>query len=247
MISQHHANKRCIIRCLQFVNANGRQFCSGGSDNDPKGNALLNSSILEQKFRNLPRPPQFSSFAEERLHIRKRLAGAFRLCAQYGFDEGVAGHITVRDPEFKDRFWVNGFGLHFSQITASNLLCVSHDGKILEGDYPLNTAAFAIHSRLHMARPDVNAAAHMHSMYGKAFSSLGRPLDMISQDACAFYDDHVVFDDYSGVVVDLDEGDRIAKALGNKKAAILQSHGLLTVGETVDAAVWWYGLQDGFT
>ena len=84
------------------------------------------------------------------------------------------------------------------------------------------------------------AAAHSHSLHGRAWSALGRPLDIITQDACAFYNDHVVFDDFSGVVVELDEGTRIAEALGNKKAAILQNHGLLTVGDSVEAAAWWY-------
>ena len=81
-------------------------------------------------------------------------------------------------------------------------------------------------------------------MHGKAWSSLGRMLDPITQDACAFYDDHVLFDDYTGVVLDTEEGKRIAHALGGAKAAILQNHGLLTVGETVDEAVWWFITMD---
>jgi ribulose-5-phosphate 4-epimerase/fuculose-1-phosphate aldolase len=88
------------------------------------------------------------------------------------------------------------------------------------------------------------AAAHCHSMHGKAWSSLGRLLDPITQDACAFYDDHVLFDDYTGVVLDTSEGKRIAHALGGNKAAILRNHGLLTVGETVDEAVWWFITMD---
>jgi ribulose-5-phosphate 4-epimerase/fuculose-1-phosphate aldolase len=81
-------------------------------------------------------------------------------------------------------------------------------------------------------------------MHGKAWSSLGRLLDPITQDACAFYDDHVLFDDYTGVVLDTSEGKRIAHALGESKAAILRNHGLLTVGETVDEAVWWFITMD---
>ena len=93
---------------------------------------------------------------------------------------------------------------------------------------------------MHAARPDVIAAAHSHSMYGKAWSSLGRLLDPITQDACAFYEDHALFDDYTGVVLDLEEGKRIAHALGDNKAVILRNHGLLTVGHSVDEAVWWF-------
>ena len=95
-------------------------------------------------------------------------------------------------------------------------------------------------SKIHEHRPDVTAAAHSHSIYGKSWSTLGRLLDPITQDACAFYNDHAVFEDFTGVVLDLSEGDRIAAALGDKKACILQNHGLLTVADTVEAAAWWF-------
>jgi ribulose-5-phosphate 4-epimerase/fuculose-1-phosphate aldolase len=84
------------------------------------------------------------------------------------------------------------------------------------------------------------AVAHAHSVYGKAWSSLGRKLDPITQDSCAFYNDHVLFDVFNGVVLDTRDGELLAKCLGDNKAAILQNHGLLTVGETVEAAAWWY-------
>ena len=189
---------------------------------------------------NMPRPPTFATPQEERLHRKQRLAAAFRLFSKFGFDEGVAGHITARDPGFPDTFWVNGFGVHFSQITVSNLIRCDHKGNVVEGHFPVNTAAFAIHSRVHAARPDVIAAAHSHSTYGRAWSTLGRQLDPITQDVCAFYQDHAVFNDFTGVVLDVEEGDRIARALGAAKAAILQNHGLLTVGHSVDAAAWWF-------
>ncbi|AJY76141.1 class II aldolase/adducin family protein [Paenibacillus beijingensis] len=185
-------------------------------------------------------PMKFESVEAERLHRKQRLAGALRLFSLFGFDEGVAGHITARDPEYPDYFWVNPFAKHFSQIRVSDLLLVNDKGEIMEGSGMVNVAAFAIHSRIHEARPDVIAAAHAHSVYGKAFSTLGRPLDPLTQDACAFYNDHGVFNDYSGVVYETEEGDRIAKVLGSKKAAILQNHGLLTVGHTVESAAWWY-------
>ena len=84
------------------------------------------------------------------------------------------------------------------------------------------------------------AAAHAHSIYGKSWSTLGRLLDPLTQDACAFYEDHALFDDYTGVVLDLEEGKRIAHALGDDKAVILRNHGLLTVGHSVDEAAWWF-------
>ena len=148
-------------------------------------------------------PPEFNSIEEERRHGLERLASAFRMFAHFGFDEGLAGHITLRDPEYKDHFWVNPFGVHFGQMKVSDLLLVSHDGDIVIGERPVNNAAFAIHSRLHMNHPGLNAAAHSHSMYGKTFSTMGRLLEPITQDSCAFYDNHVLFDDYTGVVLDL--------------------------------------------
>ncbi|HEX2677981.1 MAG TPA: class II aldolase/adducin family protein [Polyangiales bacterium] len=195
---------------------------------------------LPPSYAKLPTIPTFTSAADERLHRKQRLAAGFRWFSKLGFDEGVAGHITARDPEFPDTFWVNGFGVHFSQIKASNLIRVDHHGNVVEGDYPVNAAAFAIHSRVHAARPDAVAAAHSHSTHGRAFSTLGRLLDPITQDACAFYGDHALYDDFGGVAVEVDEGQRIATALGKNKAAILQNHGLITVGQTVDAAVWWF-------
>ena len=184
--------------------------------------------------------PSFDSPAEERVHLKQRLAASFRLFGRFGFGEGVAGHITARDPEHSDRFWVNPFGMPFQHIGVSDLICVDHDGEVVEGEYHVNRAAFAIHSQVHAARPDVVAAAHSHSVYGKAWSSLGRTLDPLTQDSCAFYDDHVVFDDFTGVVLDTEEGKRIAHALGDKKAAILRNHGNLTVGHSVDEAAWWF-------
>ena len=176
----------------------------------------------------------------ERRRRQERLAVAFRLFAQFGFDYGLAGHITARDPEWTDHFWVNPLGVHFSQIKVSDLLLVNAQGEIVVGQGPLNRAAFAIHPSLHEARPDVVAAAHTHSTYGRAWSTLGRPLDPITQDACVFYGDHAVFDDFNGVVLETEEGFRIGRALGHRKAVILKNHGILTAGPSVESAAWWY-------
>jgi ribulose-5-phosphate 4-epimerase/fuculose-1-phosphate aldolase len=187
-----------------------------------------------------PAPPTFDTLEEERLHRKQQLAAAFRLFGRFGFSEGIAGHITARDPERLDHFWVNPYGMHFSHIRVSDLLLVNENAEVIEGDGRVNAAAFAIHSQVHQARPDVIAAAHAHSLYGKSWSTLGRLLDPLTQDACSFYEDHGLFDDYTGVVLDPDEGKRLAHALGEHKAVILQNHGLLTVGHTIDEAAWWF-------
>jgi ribulose-5-phosphate 4-epimerase/fuculose-1-phosphate aldolase len=188
--------------------------------------------------------PKFESMEEERLHRKQRLAASFRLFARFGFDEGVAGHITARDPEWLDHFWVNPFGMPFGHIRVSDLILVNDQGDVVQGEAAVNRAAFAIHASVHAARPDVVAAAHSHSMYGKSWSTLGRLLDPLTQDACAFYGDHALFDDYTGVVLEPEEGKRIAHALGDNKAVILRNHGLLTVGNCVDEAVWWFVTMD---
>jgi ribulose-5-phosphate 4-epimerase/fuculose-1-phosphate aldolase len=185
-------------------------------------------------------PPVFETPEDERAHRKLMLAAAFRLFSRFGFDEGVAGHITARDPVLLDHFWVNAFGQHFGSIRPSDLLLVNHEGELVQGEGIVNQAAFAIHSQVHAARPDVVAAAHTHSTYGRAWSTLGRLLDPISQDACAFYEEHALFDDFTGVVLDVEEGKRIAHALGEHKAAILRNHGLLTVGHSVEEAAWWF-------
>ncbi len=194
----------------------------------------------ETPVREFPEPPVFSTIEDERLQRKQRLAAGFRLFSRFGFDEGIAGHITARDPEHADHFWVNPLGMHFGHIRVSDLILVSHSGEVVEGAGPVNAAAFVIHSQVHAARPDAVAAAHAHSTYGKCWSTLGRPLDPLTQDACAFYGDHSLFDDYAGVVLDIEEGKRIAHALGDTKAVILRNHGLLTVGGSVDEAVWWF-------
>jgi ribulose-5-phosphate 4-epimerase/fuculose-1-phosphate aldolase len=187
-----------------------------------------------------PRPPQFDDVAAERRHRKERLAAALRLFGRLGFEEGVAGHITARDPDYTDHFWVNPFGVSFKHIRVSDLLLVNHEGRVVQGRHRVNTAAFAIHSAVHQARPDVIGAAHSHSVYGKALSATGQLVEPLTQDACAFYEDHELFDDYTGVVNDPLEGQRIAVALGSRKAAILRNHGLLTAGTTVDSAAWWF-------
>jgi ribulose-5-phosphate 4-epimerase/fuculose-1-phosphate aldolase len=185
-------------------------------------------------------PPSFDDVEQERRHRKERLTAALRIFGKLGFEEGVAGHITARDPELTDHFWVNPFGMSFKHIRVSDLILVNATGKVVQGRYPVNEAAFAIHSQVHQARPDVVAAAHSHSVHGRAISALGETLEPITQDVCAFYEDHALFDDYTGVVTDLEEGKRIAAALGSCKAVILRNHGLLTVGDTVDAAAWWF-------
>jgi ribulose-5-phosphate 4-epimerase/fuculose-1-phosphate aldolase len=216
------------------------------ADGQPEGTATNEPKLTQQgaevQMQKFPSPPRFTDKYEERAYLKGRLALAFRLFGKYGFDEGVAGHITLRDPVDPHTFWVNPFGLAFSQIKSSDLILVDHDGKVIDGgpNRLLNQAAYMIHAAVHKARPDVLCAAHSHSIYGRAFCALGRPIDIITQDSCAFYNDLAVYRQFKGVVLAKEEGDNIARAIGNKKACLLQNHGLLTCGQTIEAALFWF-------
>lgn len=129
------------------------------------------------------------------------MAAAFRYLSKQGYDEGIAGHISLRDPENPHHFWINPLVKAFSTMKASDLVLVDEKGNILKGgnQAAINPAGFMIHSAIHKARPDVNAAVHTHSVYGKAFSALGIELDMISQDAC----ESVISDSEDKILTDM--------------------------------------------
>ncbi|KAH7480702.1 hypothetical protein FOMA001_g9006 [Fusarium oxysporum f. sp. matthiolae] len=158
--------------------------------------------------------PTFDDPYEERKYVKHRLALGFRVLANFGLAEGVAGHVTVRDPVDPNSFWVNPF------------------------------AAYAIHAEIHKARPDVLCAAHSHSTYGRAFCATGRTLDMLTQDFCVFWNDHILWSNFAGLVLAPAEGKAIAATLGTKKAALLGNHGIMTVGPTIEATIAWFVLLE---
>ncbi|KAK4046558.1 hypothetical protein OIO90_006525 [Microbotryomycetes sp. JL221] len=195
--------------------------------------------------------PQFDDSHEgkmaKRKWIKQHMAGAFAMWGREGYGEGVAGHITVRDPILPGHYWMNPFRVHFSAVTVDNLVLVTPDGDIHPdgAQLPINYAGFCIHSALHEARPEVDAAAHCHTVHGKAWSAFGKPLDMLNQDSCMFYDNLAVYKSFGGIVLAADEGKNIAEAMGSyKKAAILQNHGLMTVGHTVDEAAYLFAVLE---
>jgi ribulose-5-phosphate 4-epimerase/fuculose-1-phosphate aldolase len=185
----------------------------------------------------LPEPED--NFEAIRLFRKQRLAASLRLFALYGFDHGPAGHITVRDPEWTDHFWINPLGVYFGHVRVSDLLLVNHDGAIVIGNKDVNQAGFQIHSAIHKARPEVIGVAHSHSTYGKAWSTLGRVLDPLTQDSAGFYQRQAL-SDFSGVVLEADQAEQIVRDIGNHNFAILKNHGFLTAGLSVESAVWNY-------
>ncbi|MEV6730121.1 MULTISPECIES: class II aldolase/adducin family protein [unclassified Streptomyces] len=181
-------------------------------------------------------PPVHTGAAEERAYRKERLAGALRLFGRLGYEDGVTGHASARDPEFEDCYWVNPFGQALSALTADDLLLVDGDGRVRRGDRRVNELAFAVHAAVHRARPEAVSVVHTHAPYGRALAALGELLAPISEEACAFYEDHALLDGFAGP----EDSGRIARALGPHKALVLRNRGLLTVGDSVDAAAWWF-------
>ena len=200
--------------------------------------------------KGLPHPhpiPQFTDMMEKRKWMLEHMACAFRVFGRKGYLVGSAGHISVKDPVTPGTFWINPLNKHFSLIKASDMVHVDDNCNILpDGNQAaVNAAGFSIHVAIHKARPDIAAACHTHLTYGKTFLTFGRELEMINQDVCIFYKRQVVFSNFGGVALDEREGGEIAEALGaNGIAAILQNHGLLTTGSTVDEAAFLFTLLE---
>jgi ribulose-5-phosphate 4-epimerase/fuculose-1-phosphate aldolase len=175
-------------------------------------------------------------FDERRERLRQLTLG-YRLFAALKWGDLGDGHITARDPERTDHMWVLGYGVAFAEARSSDMVLVSPGGDLVRGEGGINESAYFIHHPIHAARPDVVAAAHTHTQWGTPFSAKARLLEPISQEACAFHDDHALFDDEEVAVASTDGGKRIAVALGDRRAVILRNHGLLTVGTSVAEAV----------
>ncbi|GAA5820811.1 hypothetical protein JCM11491_000687, partial [Sporobolomyces phaffii] len=237
-----------------------------GSTSQPNSESFYDDNA---EFLNLITPPKFDSVDAERAYLKDKLAASLRIFGKFGYDHHVAGHLTVRDPGNPHEFWVNPLGLAFRLVTVSDLILVNEDGEVIGGGKPgrriVNKAGFLIHSSIHkgksswQTRPDVQAICHSHSIYGKAFSTLGKPvsssirppppplsrsitdrnatpagsielllqLAFTTQDSCSFYQDIALLTQFDGVVLSREEGQLIAQTLEQKKAIILQNHGLL--------------------
>lgn len=213
----------------------------------------LNSLITAETNTMISGIPVFPSFAAERRHALVHMAAVFRSWSRLGFTEGQSGHISIRDPEYPQLMWMNPLSRHFGMLTAGNMICLEIEtGRVVAGNQnpttgliTANAAGYWIHSAVHKSRPDAHAVCHAHTIAGRAWSAFARPLEMLTQDVCNFYDAHAVYASYGGIVFASDEGERIAASLGTKnKAAILMNHGLLTVGETVDEAGFLFQLLD---
>lgn len=189
-----------------------------------------------------PEIPTFQSVEEERLYRKKHLVAAVRAFAQQGFDYGFAGHLTVRDPERPELYWTNPMCVHFSQVKLSNLILADHSGRVVEGRHAINRAGFVLHAAVHEAHPDIVAMCHAHTTYGTAWCATGQPLQMLSQDAACFYENHAVIGASAGAVaVEEKAGETIAQQIGRYRGILHQNHGLLTTSRhSIDDAAFWF-------
>jgi len=168
--------------------------------------------------------------------MRVDLAAAFRLAVRLDLHEGVCNHFSVMLPDGK-RFLLNRYGLHWSEVTASNLLALDASGKILDGEGEFEKTAFYIHSRIHLGNARATCVLHTHMPHATALTLLeGGRLEMVEQNALRFHDDIAYDDVYNGLVVDDAEGDRLARVLGDKRVLFLANHGVIVVGPSVAEA-----------
>ncbi|MDR5777259.1 MULTISPECIES: class II aldolase/adducin family protein [unclassified Caballeronia] len=180
------------------------------------------------------------SLNDSRAETLQAVVCALQIFNGFGFSYGLSGHITARDPEHTDIFWMNPLEIPFGDVRLSDLRPVLLSGEPLCGRGSVNDSGIELHAHIYERRRDVNSIVHVHCPYGKAFSSLRKELAPVTQDACAFYEDHVLLNTFDGVAADSGYGRLVADTLGHRKAIILANHGFLTVGPTVEAASWWY-------
>ncbi len=168
---------------------------------------------------------------------RVDLAAAHRLAVQQGFSEGIFNHLTLAVPGRTDSFYLNPFGLHWSEVTASNLLTVSYDGKVLEGSGEVERSAFCIHAPIHRLNRKHACVLHTHMPYASALTRLEEPaIKAIGQTEIGFLDEIAYDEAYTGLAYDPAEGERLSGVLGDKSILFMANHGVLVCGESVAKA-----------
>ena len=177
--------------------------------------------------------PGGNRVSEEEWDVRVKLAAAYRLVDYFGWTEQIYGHLTARVPGPEHHFLINPWGLNFEEVTASNLVKIDVDGKVIEGAHPVNHAGFVIHSAVHMTRSEENfVVMHTHTRAGMEIAALKEGLLPISMFATVFHG-RLGYHDYEGASLYLDERARIVESLGPHKAVMMRNHGLMAVGRTV--------------
>ena len=168
---------------------------------------------------------------------RADLAAAFRLGARFGWHESIANHFSLAVADDGGRFLLNPWGLHFSEIRASDLLVVDTKGKVVEGEGEVDRTAACIHGPIHARLPHARCVLHTHMPYATAMASIeGIRIEPIHQNSARFYDLVAYDDTYGGLALESEEGERICAALGNKSVLLMANHGVTVVGRSVAEA-----------
>jgi ribulose-5-phosphate 4-epimerase/fuculose-1-phosphate aldolase len=168
---------------------------------------------------------------------RLDLTTALRAAARHGLNEGVCNHFSMVVPGRPDLFLVNPQGLHWSEITPSDIVMADGDGKIIEGKYPVEPTAFYIHARIHAGNPKAQVVLHTHMPYATALTSIqGGRIEMCTQNALRYWDRIAYDENYAGVALSNDEGERMCRAMGDKEILFLRNHGVIVSGTTVAQA-----------
>ncbi len=168
---------------------------------------------------------------------RVDLAACYRLADHFGLNEGIDNHLTMLLPGHDDRFLLAPFGLHWSEVKASDFIVVDFGGRVLSGRGPVEPTAHYIHAPVHRLAPQARCVLHTHMPYATALTMLENPrLEMAVQSALGFHEDIAYDTDYNGLAFDVSEGERMARVLGTKSVLMLGNHGVLVVGDTMPRA-----------
>ena len=188
------------------------------------------------------------SLDEERAHRKRMCAIGYRIFAAQRWGQLGDGHVSARDPELTDHFWLLDWGVPFGEANVDRLVLVGPDGLVKDAagtpTGAVNTAGYNIHAPILASRPEAVSAAHTHTQFGTPWSANVEPFQALSQESCAFVFEQALFDDEEVEVLSADGGKRIAAALGEAKLCILRNHGLLTVGASVESAVGWFVMAE---
>jgi ribulose-5-phosphate 4-epimerase/fuculose-1-phosphate aldolase len=181
-------------------------------------------------------PAGVHASADAERRARADLAACYRLADRFGLNEGIDNHLTMLVPGYADRFLLAPFGMHWSEVRASDFLVVHFNGKTLSGQGLIEDTALYIHQPVHRLSPQGCCVLHTHMPYATALCMLENPrLEMAVQSALGFYND-VAYVPYNGLAFDVSEGERLARALGDKSVLMMANHGVLVVGKTVPQA-----------
>ncbi|MDE2287629.1 class II aldolase/adducin family protein [Pandoraea sp.] len=168
--------------------------------------------------------------------LRIELAACYRIFAMLGWTELIYNHITVRIPGPQRHFLINPFGLHYSEVTASNLVKIDLQGNIVgASDWPVNPAGFTLHSAIHAGIADAHCVMHTHTTAGCAVACSAAGLSMDNFYSAQLYG-RLAYHDFEGITVHAEEGPRVVRSIGTAQAVILRNHGLLSWGTTVPQA-----------